>query len=378
MPPVPVEATKITPQVRDASDRLAAQIAQLVQLILQLQSNQAHVASTETVHQTDKSHKITQDGRTPVKPRSTIPANTDGCKKRYIKSGGKGNYGYDSDGSSSSDSSQDELEGQFSTASQPKQADFGTGTRVVVQAMIPHDGLESLMSVLRWRTNPTEDEIDRGIKGLVFSTSDTTRSDWKRFSHVFKKEWCRSVGSRAEHYYNSEIREAETSKMFLYRLNRAAKRASIAYEKPTADREAHILRFIKALENSRLRTTLQGRRFDTLSDLEATLKRIEVLQQDENQDNPNHQQKRRSIQNLQFVIFKLPQPRAEARAFVTEGALSSPSRRRYVHFEDEQNPNKEYGSESPQTQSEGSRITNNSPTTTDRPKSSQTPVDSTL
>ncbi|KAE8877499.1 hypothetical protein PF005_g24594 [Phytophthora fragariae] len=138
----PVEVPKITPQVRDASDPLAAQVAQLVQIVQQLQSNQAHIASTETVHRTDKSQKIAQDGRTPVNPRSTIPTKTDGRKNRTVKSGGKGDDGYDSDDSSSSDSSQDELEGQFSTASQPKQVDTGTGTRVAVQAMIPHDALE--------------------------------------------------------------------------------------------------------------------------------------------------------------------------------------------------------------------------------------------
>ncbi|KAE9041550.1 hypothetical protein PR001_g4174 [Phytophthora rubi] len=150
--------------------------------------------------------------------------------------------------------------------------------------------------------------------------------------------------------------------MFLYRLNRASKRASIAYEKPTADREAHIRRIIKTLGNSRLRTTLQGQRFDTLSELEETLKRIEALQQDENRDNPDHQQKRRSTQNLQFGRFKPPQRRAEARAFVADGISSSPSQGRYVHFEDERNPDKEYESESPQTKSGGSGIMNNSPT----------------
>ncbi|KAE9289444.1 hypothetical protein PR003_g25556 [Phytophthora rubi] len=386
-PPVPVETPKVIPRVRDASDPLAAQVAQLVQIVQQLQNNQAHIASTETMHRTDKSQKIAQDGRTPVKPRSTIPTKTDGRKKRTVKSGGKGDDGYDSDDSSSSDSSQDELEGQFSTASQPKQADTGTGTRVVVQAMIPHDALEKFdeRAALEDRVNWWErfmyyatmapwDETTRivqlrmrltgALKDWCAQLPDTTRSDWKRFSHVFKKEWCRSVGSRAERYYNAEIREAETPRMFLYRINRAAKRASIAYEKPTADREAHIRRFIKALGNSRLRTTLQGQRFDTLSKLEETLKHIEALQQDENRDNPDHQQKRRSPQNLQFGRFKPPQRRAEARAFVADGVSSSPSQRRYVHFEDEQNSDKEYESESPQAQSEGSGITNNSPTIT--------------
>ncbi|KAE8892552.1 hypothetical protein PF006_g25289 [Phytophthora fragariae] len=37
--PVPVEVPMITPQVRDASDPLAAQVAQLVQIVQQLQSN---------------------------------------------------------------------------------------------------------------------------------------------------------------------------------------------------------------------------------------------------------------------------------------------------------------------------------------------------
>ncbi|KAE8967326.1 hypothetical protein PR002_g28097 [Phytophthora rubi] len=93
--PVPVETPKITPQVRDASDPLTAQVAQLVQIVQQLQSNQTHIASTEMVHRTDKSQKIAQDGRTPVKSRSTTPTKTDGRKKRAVKSGGKGDDCYD-------------------------------------------------------------------------------------------------------------------------------------------------------------------------------------------------------------------------------------------------------------------------------------------
>ncbi|KAE8910826.1 hypothetical protein PF005_g18946 [Phytophthora fragariae] len=178
-PSVPVETPKITPQVRAASGPLAAQVAQLVQIVQQLQNNQAHIALAETVHRTDKSQKIARNGRTPVKPRSTIPTKTDGRKKRTVKSGEKGDDGYDSDDPSSSDSSQDELEGQFSTASQPKQVDTGTGTRVVVQAMIPHDALEKFDE-----RAALEDRVNWWERFMYYATmapwDETTRIDQLR------------------------------------------------------------------------------------------------------------------------------------------------------------------------------------------------------
>ncbi|KAE9287166.1 hypothetical protein PR003_g26117 [Phytophthora rubi] len=122
--------------------------------------------------------------------------------------------------------------------------------------------------------------------------------------------------------------------MFLYRLNRAAKKADIAFERPTTEREAHIRRFIKVLSDTRLKTTLQAQRFDRLSELEETLKQIEALRQDERHEDRDYQQKNRPMQNLQFVRFN-PQPRrAEGRAFMGESSGIDVDAERHAHFTD--------------------------------------------
>ncbi|KAE9017963.1 hypothetical protein PR001_g14263 [Phytophthora rubi] len=240
---------------------------------------------------------------------------------------------------------------KVSLALQTNNSDTGSGTRVVGQAMVPHDALEKfdergpLDDLANWwerfmyyATMAPWDEntrivqlrmrLSRSLKDWCAQLPNSTRSDWKKLSHVFKKEWCRSIGSKAERYYAMEIRDSEPPRMFLYRLNRAAKKADIAFERPTTEREAHIRRFIKAFSDTRLKTTLQGQRFDALSELDETLKRIEALRQDERHEDGDYQQKKRPAQHLQFGRFK-PQPRrAEGRAFLAEngGTDETPSR----------------------------------------------------
>lgn len=109
-------------------------------------------------------------------------------------------------------------------------------------------------------------------------------------------------------------------------------------QKPAPDRKVHICGFIKALGDSRLRPTLQGQRFDTLSELEETLKRIEALQRDESRD---PQQKRSPIQNLQFDRFKPQQRRAAGCAFLADGGEVDSSPGRHANFKDGCEPSSE-------------------------------------
>jgi hypothetical protein len=117
--------------------------------------------------------------------------------------------------------------------------------------------------------------------------------------------------------------------MFLYCLNHAAKKVHVPFQKPSVDREA---RFIQALGDTKLKTTLQGQKFETLSELEATLKRVEALRRKEIRDS---QQKRRPAPNVQFGQFKPPQRRVEGRAFVTDAVEVEPSQRRQSQFRDD-------------------------------------------
>ncbi|KAE8973932.1 hypothetical protein PR001_g26163 [Phytophthora rubi] len=340
-------------------DPVLAKLDRLTDVMHQMvQTNQRQAESADSHDKATRAQNSPRGSRTKSSTRPSTSTSKRSSKTRTMRSKKPDDDDWGSDSSSSSDSSQDELEGQFGTAAQTKNSDTGSGTRVVVQAMIPHDALEKydergpLDDRVNWwerfmycATMAPWDEKTRivqlrmrlsgSLKDWCAQLPNSTRSDWKKLSHVFKKEWCRSIGSKAERYYAMEIRDSETPRMFLYRLNRAARKADIASERPTTEREAHIRRFIKALSDTRLRTTLQGQRFDTLSELEETLKRIEALRQDERHEDRDYQQKKRPAQNLQFGRFK-PQPRrAEGRAFLAEGGSADSDAERHAHFSDE-------------------------------------------
>ncbi|OWZ15515.1 hypothetical protein PHMEG_00010821 [Phytophthora megakarya] len=148
--------------------------------------------------------------------------------------------------------------------------------------------------------------LPSALKDWCTELPNENRSNWKALAHVFKKEWFRSVGSKAEQYYGMEMRDQETPRI-----------AGIRFEKPVSEREAHIRRFIRALSDKHTKTTVQGQAFEKMVELERTLKRIEVLRQEETQ---TMQQKKNPAQNLQFGRFKPPQRRAEGKTSITNSA----------------------------------------------------------
>ncbi|KAE8985519.1 hypothetical protein PR001_g22862, partial [Phytophthora rubi] len=257
-------------------DPVLAKLDKLTDVMHQMvQTNQRQAEATDSQDKTTKAQSSPRSSRTKSSTRTSTSASKRNSKTRTMRSKKPDDDDWGSDSSSSSDSSQDELEGQFGTAAQTKNSDTNSGTRVVVQAMIPHDALEKfdergpLDDRINWwerfmyyATMAPWDEKTRivqlrmrlsgSLKDWCVQLPNSTRSDWKKLSHVFKKEWCRSIGSKAERYYAMELRDSETPRMFLYRLNRAAKKADIAFERPTTEREAHIRRFIKALSDTRL------------------------------------------------------------------------------------------------------------------------------
>lgn len=76
------------------------------------------------------------------------------------------------------------------------------------------------------------------LKDWYTQLPNDVRLDRKKLFHVFKKGWYRTIGSKAECYYTLEMCDHETPRMFLYRLNHVAKKAGIAFRKPTSAREA--------------------------------------------------------------------------------------------------------------------------------------------
>ncbi|KAE9298069.1 hypothetical protein PR003_g23337 [Phytophthora rubi] len=349
---VPSQTSAELSVISTVIDPVLAKLDRLKDVMHQMvQTSQRSAEPADSHDKTTRAQNSPRSSRTKSTTRVSTSTSKRSSKTRATRSKKPDDDDWGSDSSSSSDSSQDELEGQFGIAAQTKNSDTGSGTRVVVQAMIPHDALEKFdeRGPLDYRVNWWErfmyyatmapwDEKTRivqlrmrlsgSLKDWCAQLPNSTRSDWKKLSHVSKKEWCRSIGSKAERYYAMEIRDSETPRMFLCRLNRTAKKADIAFER-------HIRRFIKALSDTRLKTTLQGQRFDALSELEETLKRIEALRQDERHEDRDYQQKKRPAQNLQFGRFK-PQPRrTEGRAFLAEGGSADSDAERHAHFTDE-------------------------------------------
>ncbi|EGZ10912.1 hypothetical protein PHYSODRAFT_249337 [Phytophthora sojae] len=255
--PMPADPLVRAPVVtaRSPTDPVLAQLAQLTSVMQQwVQANQVKSEVTGMSRSAGKTQGSAKRAETKSKPRASSATSGAKGKARATK---PGRPGY-SDG----DDSSSILE-----------------TRVVVQAMIPHDALEKIDE-----KGPLEDRVNWWERFMYYATMvlwdektrvvqlrmrltgslkdwctqlpDDVRSDWKKLSHVFKKEWCRTLSSKTERYYSMEMKDSDTPRMFFYRLNHAAKQAGVPYLRPTVDREAHIRRFIKASTDSRLRTTL--------------------------------------------------------------------------------------------------------------------------
>ncbi|KAE8981271.1 hypothetical protein PR003_g25259 [Phytophthora rubi] len=334
--PVTAE-TLMVPPVRDL---VLAKLDLLIELVHQLdQANMSQVEPARSSAKTSEARSLSQSGLVRAKSHTSDSVSKRIGNVRATKVKKRDGDRWDSDASSCGDSSQDELKSQFA---QTKNADTGSRTHEVVQTMVPLDALENFdeRTSLKDRVNWWErfmyyanmvpwDEKTRSVqlkmrlsgflKDWCAQLPDSTRLDWNRLSRVFKTEWCLSIDTKAERYYAMEMRDSETPRMFLYRLNRAARKADIAFDELSTDREAHICRFINTLGDTRLGATLRGQRFDSMSELEETLKHIEGLNQDVRREDQVYQQKMRPAQNMLFDRFSPQQRRADSRVPLTEG-----------------------------------------------------------
>ncbi|KAE8967075.1 hypothetical protein PR001_g28207, partial [Phytophthora rubi] len=200
-------------------------------------ANQRQAEPVESRDKTTTAQNSSQNKRTKSSARIPASASRRSSKASTSKSKTPGNNDWGSDSSSTSDSSQDELEGQFGAAAQTKSSD-GSGTRIVVQAIDPRDALEkfdeqgSLDNRVNWwerfmyhATLAPWDEMTRivqlrmrlsgSLEDWCAQLPDSTRSDWKKLSHVFKKEWCRSIDSKAESFYFIEMHDSETIRLLV-------------------------------------------------------------------------------------------------------------------------------------------------------------------
>ncbi|KAE8980039.1 hypothetical protein PR001_g24381 [Phytophthora rubi] len=336
-----------------------AKLDLMFDLVHQLdRANMSQVGSARSSGKTTEARGLSQSGLVEAKSHTSDSVSKRIGNVRATEVKKRDGDRWDSDASSCGDSSQDELKSQFGPAAQTKNADTCSRTHELVQNMAPLDALEffderaSLEDRVNWwerfmyyATMVPWDEKARSVQlkmrlsgyleDWCAQLPDSTRLDWNRLSHVFKTEWCRSIDSKAEQYYAMTMHDSATPRKFLYRLNRAAKKADIAFDELSTDREAHICRFINTLGDTRLRTTLRGQRFDSLSELEETLKRIEGLNQDVRREDQVYEQKLRPAQNMLLDRCSPQQRRADSRVPLTEGFGGGADTGDHAHFRHE-------------------------------------------
>ncbi|KAL3656244.1 hypothetical protein V7S43_018894 [Phytophthora oleae] len=81
-----------------------------------------------------------------------------------------------------------------------------------------------------------------------------------------------------------EMKISETPVDFFYRLNSAAGKADVDFKKCSKRLEKYVLRFITKLKDARLKTSLQGQRFKSISDLEYAVEKYEDVWRTGDQD----------------------------------------------------------------------------------------------
>ncbi|KAH7485436.1 uncharacterized protein KRP23_4487 [Phytophthora ramorum] len=145
-----------------------------------------------------------------------------------------------------------------------------------------------------------------------------TQRDWKELATAFRKKYCKARASYSERCYTMEMRSSESALDFFYRLNSAAGKADIDFRRSTKRLEKHIRRFITKLKETRLKTSLQGQRFKSISDLEY------ALEQDEEVGTQNERDAVTS-RNRDFHAGNLPnpgrpRPKRFERAYLTQNA----------------------------------------------------------
>ncbi|GMF49720.1 unnamed protein product [Phytophthora fragariaefolia] len=114
----------------------------------------------------------------------------------------------------------------------------------------------------------------------------STRHNWKKLSRRFKVMYCRTTGSYSERHYTMKARSGETPRKLFYRMNAAAVKAGIEFQKSSKHQERHLRRFIKNLKDTQLKTALQGQKFKSISEVEHALRRHEDIWREEGYDTP--------------------------------------------------------------------------------------------
>ncbi|POM65991.1 Hypothetical protein PHPALM_18219 [Phytophthora palmivora] len=158
------------------------------------------------------------------------------------------------------------------------------------------------------------------------------RRKWKDFLKAFKERYCKAKTPDAERYYTMFQKKSETPLDFYYRLNKVADRAGIQIDGSSKYREQHLKAFTKKLSDSRLRTTLQGKRLRSLEDVEYVLKQHEDLTLEDDYDTPPPKRDFRA-DNVPRDKFRM---KRSGRAYLAKSEDDSDEGDRQVKFDDEE------------------------------------------
>ncbi|KAE9285981.1 hypothetical protein PR003_g26442 [Phytophthora rubi] len=135
---VPTEPLRVS----TVNDDVLAKLDQLIDdMYHMVQANQRQAEPVEPRDKITTAQNSSKNKRTKYSARIPASASRRSSKACTLRSKTPDDNDWGSGSSSSSDSSQDELEGQFGATAQTKSSDAGLGTRAVVQAIVPRDAL---------------------------------------------------------------------------------------------------------------------------------------------------------------------------------------------------------------------------------------------
>lgn len=116
------------------------------------------------------------------------------------------------------------------------------------------------------------------VRAWYDQLGESTHDDWESLAKLFYTEYCRSTASAYDPYHRMTQKPGETPRQFLYRLNAGAKKARIDYSSSRTKRRQQLRMFLRGLAENRLQNSLQCNSYESVEDMEDTLRQIEEVE----------------------------------------------------------------------------------------------------
>ncbi|OWZ10001.1 hypothetical protein PHMEG_00017213, partial [Phytophthora megakarya] len=104
-----------------------------------------------------------------------------------------------------------------------------------------------------------------------------TRRDWKKFLKTFRGNYCKARTTDSEKYYTIAQRKSETPREFYYRLKKTVTKAGIDIRSTPKLRDQHVKTFIRKLTVRQLRSTQQGLRIRSMTDVDDKSQKVAMV-----------------------------------------------------------------------------------------------------